>query len=281
MTALPPTAERPYSSDDISRNTAVESTTTTNEAEPFVPGREEDVGISTPTKTDRRSSSSASGELWAKGIFDRGREQASLGGGKRQASLEAPAETTARVDSAPPESALASVTEYRKSGLEGAFGGGEIPGAQHPGPTGLGAGYSLGPEAGSSVTSMFASRSSINNIAPVNIGTGAGGSAAPPPLAESPPAARPPVTGSAGQDMNRTHQAGGSAPLSLFSPVPFASCPSYALQNAAPGGEETEGIELLDASELEVANAAGVFDDFDALLGGVAFEGFGEESNRE
>ena len=277
MTALPPTAERPYSSDDISRNTAVESTTTTNEAEPFVPGRG-DVGISTPTKTDRRSSSSASGELWAKGIFDRGREQASLGDGKPQASLEAPAETTARVDSAPPESAPASVTEYPKSGLVGAFGGGEIPGAQHPGPTGLGAGYSLGPEAGSSVTSMFASRSSINNIAPVHIGTGAGGSAAPPPLAESPPAARPPVTGSAGQDMNRTHQAGGSASLSLFSPVPFASCPSYALQNT---GEETEGIELLDASELEVANAAGVFDDFDALLGGVAFEGFGEESNRE
>lgn len=283
MTALPPTGEGPGSSDDTSKSTASDPTTTTSEAEPFAPNVEEEDRVSMPMNMDTSSSSFTSGETWARGIFDKRREEAGVKGGKRQASLGASAATAAKVSSTPPpppaSAANTSVTKYPASGFVGALSGGAGPGPQYPGATGLGAGSGIGRRAESSVTSSHGRSSSTTGLGPLNVG--AGSSAAPPPPASPASAAPPPATGSVGQDMSRIYQEGGSAPLSLFSPVPFASSPSAELNNAPPGEEQTEGLELLDASELEEANAAGVLDAVDALLGEAALEGFGEEAHLE
>ncbi len=81
--------------------------------------------------------------------------------------------------------------------------------------------------------------------------------------------------------MDGTHQGGdGTAPLPLPSSMVSASSPSAGPTSSA-SGDGTDGLELLDASELEGPNAAGLLDALDALLGEAGMEGFGEQGNSE
>jgi len=102
---------------------------------------------------------------------------------------------------------------------------------------------------------------------------GLGGIAAAAPVAASVP------TSSAVHVVNRAHQGAGLAPLPLLSsvPSPSPSPPSAAITDATAQGEGIACLEPLNASELEGANATGLLDAVDALLGEAALEGFGED----
>lgn len=117
-----------------------------------------------------------------------------------------------------------------------------------------------------------------NSVGPVEAGT-AGDAAA--MAAAAPPRAAPLPLTAAGQRVDRPlaqREGGGAAPLP---PLPSAQTSKG---STAPGPAEVgdnTGLELLDASELVGAEAAGFLDAVDALLGEAILEGFGEGSSEE
>jgi len=260
LAKVPVLAGEPASlSDDAITSAASISTTGVLEAISFTPSSEgENVGMDMNLERDTSYSSSASDDSWARSIFAE-RRPADGRDGKGQASHGAPAEAATRSGSA---SAGAPASAYPTPGFVGSFGGGAGPVGQPPGPRVLGMGSGLRPAAGSPTVSIGAHS---NRTWPMEVF--AGGSAA--------PAAEPRNLASAEHGTNCAHpEAGGSAPLSLLSSVPSASSPP------APG-EKTDDLELLDASELEGPNAAGLLDALDAFLGEAVLEGLGEEGSSE
>jgi len=255
-------------SDQAFTSTASTSTTVVPEGVPLTPKSEdEDRGVDINLNTDESYSPSTSDDSWAKRIFAE-RLPADARDGKGQVFHGAPAEAATRVGSA-------SAAAYPPPGCEGAFGGGAFPVAQQLGARGQSTGSGFGPAAGSSAVSTGA-RYCCSNSCSKNTGgnsswstkVGTGGSAAAPAAAPSP--SRAP-----GHGIHGAHREGvGSAPLSLLSSLPSA------LSRSAPG-EDTEGLELFDVSELEGANAAGLLDAVDALLGEAVLEGFGEGGSSE
>ncbi len=227
-----------------------------DEAVPLTPSTvDEDVDI------DTSSTSSVSGESWARGIFDERRQPADSRGAEGQPSKGASAAAAAGAGSAPPS--------YAESG----FGARSVPVAQHLGAKELRAVSDFRPGAGSPAVSI-----ATGSIGPAEIG--AGGSAAvaavatvaeaPPPAAAPPLPLPPEAMGSCARQQ--------AAPLPRLSSVPSLSSPSIEVKttaetnNSARGGGEAEDdgdLELLDASEMEGA--------IDALLGEGILEAFGEE----
>jgi len=237
-----PTGEPVGLSEDALTSAASNSTTGVLEAIPFIPKSRDDVEVDVNLDREMSHSSSASDDSWARRIFAE-RLPADPRDGKGQASQGAPAEAATRVGSA---SAAAQAPACRAAGFVGAFGDGAAPVAQPPEARGLGMGSVCGPAAGSSAV-----------------------------LVTSPPALPPTMASSAEHGTNCAHpEEGGAAPLLLLSSVPSASAPS------APG-EEADDLELLDASELEGPNAAGLLDALDAFLGDAVLEGVGEEVSSE
>ncbi len=165
----------------------------------------------------------------------------------------------------------------------GASGCGAVPVVQQPGARGLRMTSGFGLAAPSSAVSIgahsFCSDSSSNrgsySIGSIEVGTG--GSAVPATAAPAPvpaAAAAEPTMASAEHDTSSGRREAGSAQLPLLSSAPSASSPS------APG-EAAKGLGLLEASELEEANALGRLDAIDAFLGEAVLEGFGEHVSNE
>ncbi len=262
-TALAPTEQGPGLTDDTFESTASNTTTNNNEADPCTPGGG-DEGVSM-----RMQMSSAPGESWARGIFDKRRDQAAMGSEKRQVPQVAPAVSATREGS--PALAAAAATGYPSPGFIGAFGGDAVTGAHHPEDWGLVKGSDFGPGTGSSaVSTVTSSYSTVIGRETVEAGKGGTAAAAAPPS---------PAKSSAGHGEDCAHpEGGGSATLSPLSSVPPVSPPSAEssitanLHNVAPGRQGTEGLELWNASDLDGANADGLMDVVDALLGETVLE---------
>lgn len=197
--------------------------------------------------------STAMDESWARGVFDK----------RRQPSSPAGAAAAAGVAAAPAERGAVS-------GVAGAFGG-SVGDEKHPTVTGVifdcgpGAGSVTGGSIRSSITSSISSISSnsnSNSVGPVSAGDASAATAA--------------------QDQ---HAGDEAIPLLLVPSALSAHTSSAALGPAEVGdkssGDDGGGLELLRASELEAAKAAGLLDVVDELLGEAGLEGFGEASSEE
>ena len=116
----------------------------------------------------------------------------------------------------------------------------------------------------------------------------ASAAAAAPSSPPAPPAVAhpaPPTTASWEHGVDRDRQGGVSAPLPLSSSVASTSSRSAelnttAISNSAAPGEGAEGLELLNASDLEGADAD-LLDALDALLEDAVAEGFVGDGSSE
>ena len=204
-------------------------------------------------------------ESWARGLLDKRRQPAGMesgNGNDEPSSAAAPATAPAAVPAASPAEAGGTV------GLVGAFGGG-VEKEQHTA-TGVRFGFTAGAgPAGSNADSSFTS--SISNLSSSSTG-----------LVSATVAA----SAAAGQDDKRClDQAGNEViPMPLLPSVPSAQ-PSSADPGPAEvgddGGSGSKGLELLRFSELKEAEAAGLLDAVDALLGEAVSEDLGEASGGE
>lgn len=259
------------------------ATTSEDEPKPFFPKIEsKDVDMTSSRST--AYSSATSDESWARGVFDKRRQPADTkegGHGEGSASAAGAATAPGGATAAPagPEEDLGEA-----SGFAGAFGGSSVGPEPHPRGTGLGSGFGArAGSAGSIAASSISSGTSSNSVGPVGAGSSGGVASTPPPPAAAAVAA--PFT-AAGQDANRSldqRERDGAALLPLLPLVPPTPT-----SNAAPGpagsggnGNGNTRLELLDTSELEGAEAAGLLDAVDALLGEAALEGFGEGGSEE
>lgn len=248
---------------------AASSTTTVDHAASLTPtGENKGIGINRTMNMGTSMSSLASNESWAKGIFDKRRQPAKLGGGKGS-MFEAPT----AADAARVSSAEAVPTLLPESGFVEPYGTGVVLKEQQPGACGVGAGFGSGQESRSSAVSIATGSycsSSSDSSGPCEAGpagSAAVATAVPPEIPSPPTAAK-----RADQD--------GLPPL----PLPLLSSPSLLSterNSAALEGEETGALELLDASEFEGANTAGLLDAVDALLGEAVLKGFGEKDSNE
>ena len=164
-------------------------------------------------------------------------------------------------------------------GFVGAFGGG-VEKEQHP--TGVRFGLGLGAgSAGSATDSSFTSSvrgsftssissrssSSSSSVGPVTAGDIAAATAG------------PDGNRSVGQDDRRAED--GVAPLPLVPSVLSSQTPGTAPGLSDWDGNGNEGLEMLQTSELESAEVAGILDAVDELLGEGDLEGFGEAGTEE
>lgn len=214
-------------------------------------------------------SSTASDESWARGIFGKRRHPADTTKGGNWKTACPPSIATGAVAGAAAAPAAAPATAPPElgaaSGFAGAFGD-SVGNGHHPRDTGVEFGF--GPSAGLAGSATDGGISS-NSAGPVSAGDAAAVTAA--------------ASTAAAQDGNRSldQQDRQGEEVALF-PL-LSSAPSAQTGNAAPGPAEMDGngngnggLELLHASELEGAEAAGFFDALDELLGDVVLEGFGE-----
>ena len=187
--------------------------------------------------------SSASDESWAKGIFDDRRQ---------------PAERRGTAGSSP-------VSKADSSCCSG------------------GSRNSVGPvEAAAGDSAIAASPSAAASAASAAAAAAAPSSPPAPPAVAHP---APPTTASSEHGVDRDHQGGVSAPLPLSSSVASTSSRSAelsttAISNSAAPGEGAEGLELLNASDLEGADAD-LLDALDALLEDAVAEGFVGDGSSE
>lgn len=238
--------------------------------------------------------STFSDESWARGLLDKRRQPAGMESGNGNdepspaaAPATAPPAAPATAPAAAPATAPAAVPAASPAEPGGTVGfvgaiGGVVEKEQHTA-TGARFGFAAGagpagPNADSSFTSSNSSLSSSSSSAGfVSAGDAAVAAAA---------AATVAASAAAGQDDKRClDQAGNEAiPMPLLPSVPSAQ-PSSADPGPAEegdnGGRGSEGLELLRFSELKEAEAAGLLDAVDALLGEAVSEDLGEASGDE
>lgn len=218
----------------------------------------------------------ASGKSWATGFSDQRPQSHSMKGGQgNKASPFAGAAAAPAVAATPAAAPIAPGAAFEFVGASSA----SVGEAQHPTGVrfGLGAGAgSAGSTTGSSFSSFSSSISSISNnsVGPVSAGDA--------PAAKPTPSMEAVREGNLCLDRQEQQAGDGSAQL----PLKVSSVLSAQEKSATPGPADVgdsgnRGLELLHASELEAAKAAGLLDVVDELLGEAVSEGLEEASGEE
>ena len=209
-------------------------------------------------------STTASDESWARGIF-----------GKRQQPADMDKvstwNTASSLAGAPAAVGAAEAPAAAQAELGAAFRG-NVGNEQHPRDAGLGFGSSSGARSAGLV--------STEGISSCSAGPVSAGDATAVTTSASTAAGQ---DGDCPLDQQDSQEEDGAALLSPLPSMPSAPTSTAAPERAEMDGNDkgSEGLELLHDSDSEEAEAAGLFDAVDELLGEAVLGGFGAGSGEE